>query len=126
ETEKEGFDWSLLIPVAFIAFFIFIVGAVIYTVRKKPYQKPILKMESLGVRRGLTAVEAGYSIDMPPEKVVTMILYSLLRKRAVWVKEVKPSVKLEVMDDFKDFTGKSSETPLRYYEIDFLRSMKSD
>jgi hypothetical protein len=54
-----------------------------------------------------------------------MILYSLLKKRAVWIKEVKPSVILDVMEGFKESSGEDV-TPLRYYEIDFIKSLKTD
>ena len=41
-------------------------------------------METFGVKRGLTAVEASYLLDLKPPQIVTEILYSLLQKRAVW------------------------------------------
>jgi len=44
-----------------------------------------LRIETLGIRHGLTAVEALYLLDFPPTKIVTEILYSLLKKRAVWI-----------------------------------------
>jgi len=62
-----------------------VIGAVVYVVRKRPYLKPSISMETLGIRRGLTAVEASYLLDVKPTKIVTEILYSLLRKRAIWV-----------------------------------------
>jgi hypothetical protein len=82
-------------------------------------------METLGVRRGLTAVEASYLLDMKPKRIVTEILYGLLQKRAVWVESAKPSVKLKIMQPFEDKKG-TRETPLRYYEIDFLEGLKED
>jgi hypothetical protein len=76
-------------------------------------------METLGIKHGLTAVEASHLLDMKPTSIVTEILYSLLKKRAVWVEATKPSIKLKMMPQFQDKTG-TPETPLRYYEIDFL------
>ncbi len=35
-------------------------------------------METFGVKRGLTAVEASYFLDMKPTQIVTEIIYSLL------------------------------------------------
>ena len=49
-------------------------------------------METLGVKRGLTAVEASYLLDLKPTQIVTEILYSLLQKRAVWAQETKPAL----------------------------------
>jgi hypothetical protein len=113
-------------PVLLI-FAVFVIGAVVVVsaVRKRGYVMPTISMESLGIRRGLTAVEASYLLDMKPARIVTEILYSLLQKRAVWVGSVSPSVKLRVMEPFQDKRG-TKETPLRYYEIDFLNALKED
>jgi hypothetical protein len=62
---------------------------------------------------------------MPPTKIVTETLYSLLQKRAVWVDSTNPSLKLKVMQPFENGTG-PAENPLRYYEIDFLKAIKED
>jgi hypothetical protein len=107
------------------AFVTLMIGGVIIIVRKKPYLIPKISMETLGIRRGLTAVEASYILEMEPTKIVTEILYSLLQKRAVWVDSTKPSIKLKVMQSFQDGIG-TPEIPLRYYEIDFLKSVKED
>jgi hypothetical protein len=82
-------------------------------------------METLGIRRGLTAVEASYLLDMKPTQIVTEILYSLLQKRAVWVESTNPALKLRIMPLFQNKTG-TAENPLRYYEIDFLHALKDD
>ncbi len=103
----------------------FVVGAVVVVVRKRPYLIPTLSMETLGIRRGLTAVEASYLLDLKPTKIVTEILYSLLQKRAVWAEATTPTLKLKIMQPFQDKTG-TVETPLRYYEIDFLDAIQED
>lgn len=101
-----------------------IVIAVVAT-RKKPYTDPKVSMETLGVRRGLTAVEASYLLELKPTQIVTEMLYSLLQKRAVWVESTNPSLKLRVMPDYENRKG-PDENSLRYYEIDFLESLKPD
>ncbi|MFQ5836735.1 MAG: hypothetical protein ACE5HG_02665, partial [Candidatus Bathyarchaeia archaeon] len=68
-----------------------VIGAVVYVVRKRPYLMPTISMETLGIRRGLTAVEASYLLDVKPTKLVTEILYSLLQKRAIWVESTTPA-----------------------------------
>jgi hypothetical protein len=93
--------------------------------RKRPYTEPKVSMETLGTRRGLTAVEASYLLELKPTQIVTEILYSLLQKRAVWVESTKPSLKLKIMQGYQDKKG-PTENPLRYYEIDFLESLKPD
>jgi hypothetical protein len=121
-----GFDFIIVI-LAVVAVFVAIVVFlyIIYRASKSSYQKPQVSMETLGVKRGLTAVEASYLLDMKPPQLVTEILYSLLQKRAVWAEETKPSLKLKVLPPYENKTG-SQENPLRYYEIDFLNSLKAD
>jgi len=106
---------------------IFIVGIVAFVrvAGKRQYLHPTMSMETLGIRRGLTAVEASYLLDVKPPKIVTEILYSLLQKRAVWVESTSPSIKLKVMEPFQNKTG-TREVPLRYYEIDFLHALKEN
>ena len=111
-------------PVLFaVAFSIAVIGVVIYAARKKSYLTPRVSMETLGIRRGLTAVEASYLLGMKPTQIVTEILYSLLQKRAVWVESTNPALKLRIMPLFQNKTG-TAENPLRYYEIDFLNALK--
>jgi hypothetical protein len=107
------------------AFAIFFIGFIVFKVRKSTYLTPKVSMETLGIKRGLTAVEASYLLDLKPTQIVTEILYSLLQKRAVWTEETKPALKLRVLPPYENKTG-SAENPLRYYEIDFLNSLKSN
>ena len=104
---------------------VILVGVVAF--RKREYLRPILSVETLGIRRGLTAVEASYLLDVAPKMIVTEILYSLLSKRVVWATATKPSVKLRVL---KPIQGAKEERlqqpPLRYYEIDFVNAIKED
>jgi len=117
--------FGAIIGVFGFIFAIVILLLVVKAVRKIPYTSPKLGMETLGIKRGLTAVEASYLMDMKPPQIVTEILYSLLQKRAVWAQEIKPSLKLKVLPPFENKTG-PTDNPLRYYEIDFLNSLKAD
>jgi hypothetical protein len=113
-------------PSLFMVLILIIIAvAAVLAIRKRAYLMPTISMETLGVRRGLTAVEASYLLDVKPTRIVTEILYSLLQKRAVWVESTTPSIKLKVMPPFQNKTG-TKETPLRYYEIDFLHALKED
>ena len=103
---------------------ILIIG-IVQVARKSSYSSPKLSMETLGVKRGLTAVEASYLLDLKPTQIVTEILYSLLQKRAVWTIETKPALKLRLLPPYENKTG-SKDNPLRYYEIDFLSALKTD
>jgi hypothetical protein len=60
----------------------------------------------LGVRKGLTAVEAAILLDVEPRRILTMILFGLMRKGAVKITEIKPKLRLQVV----------STAGLRYYE----------
>lgn len=111
--------------IAVFAFVSILAAVVVFVARKKPYHLPTLSIESLGVRRGLTAVEASYLVEMKPTMIVTEVLYSLLQKKAIWVESITPSLKLRVMPQFQNLKG-PDETPLRYYEIDFLSSVKTN
>ena len=115
-----------LLPVVILPILaILVIIAVVRVARKSSYASPKVSMETLGVKRGLTAVEASYLIDMKPTQIVTEILYSLLQKRAVWATQTNPALKLQILPPFENKTG-SEGNPLRYYEIDFLNSLKAD
>jgi hypothetical protein len=122
---SAGFFESYGLAFIGAAFALLAIGVAVYVARKKPYLTPRVSMETLGIRRGLTAVEASYLLDMKPTQIVTEMLYSLLQKRAVWTESTNPSLKLRIMSQFQDKTG-TAENPLRYYEIDFLDAVKND
>ena len=124
DVSEKGLEW--LLPIAFIFFGILVVVVVFYKgVPLRKYVNPSMRMEALGIRHGLTAVEASHLLGLPPTKIVTEILYSLLMKKAIWVTATTPTLKLKVMEPFKDKTG-TPETPLRYYERSFLEAVKRD
>ena len=130
EFVKKQNGWDIFVQqylsaVVIIGVVAVIIVVLIVSARRRAYLSPTISMETLGIRRGFTAVEASYLLDMKPPKIVTEILYSLLQKRAVWVESTKPSIKLKIMEPFENKTG-THETPLRYYEIDFLKALKED
>ena len=75
---------GIILGVAGVLFAVVILVLIITAVRKSSYTSPKVSMETFGVKRGLTAVEASYLLDMKPPQIVTEILYSLLQKSAVW------------------------------------------
>ncbi len=48
--------------------------------RKLQYLPPKIKVEGNGIKRGLTAVEAGILMEHPMDKILTMILFSTIKK----------------------------------------------
>lgn len=124
EIHEKGFEW--LLPVVVFLFIALGAGIIVYKrVPLRKYVNPSMRMEALGIKHGLTAVEASHLLGVPPTKIVTEILYSLLMKKAIWVTATTPALKLNVMEPFKDKTG-TPETPLRYYERSFLEAVKRD
>jgi hypothetical protein len=79
--------------------------------RRMKYLPPSLSVEGVGVKRGLTAVEAAILLEIPLNKVLTMVLFGLLKKGAVTVLSDDP-LRLEV--------AASRPQGLREYEEGFL------
>jgi hypothetical protein len=122
---NDGSDFEFFILLFGIGGFFLILIIIGYNQSKKNYTSPKISMETLGAKRGLTAVEAAYLLDLKPPQLVTAILYGLLQKRAIWTQETKPSLRLKVLPPYENKTG-TKENPLRYYEIDFLQALKAD
>ena len=100
------------------------VVAVIYLRRRREvYTKPRVMIEALGSRRGLTSVEAAVVVGIPPVRILTMILFSLLLKRLALVEAVKPVLKVKKLEDM---TEKGNASKKRYYEIDFLQALEPE
>jgi hypothetical protein len=110
-----------LIPNAFCCFFIFMFfGMPILSVignqrRKLQYMSPKIAIEGHGIKRGLTAVEAAILMEQPLDKVMTMILFGVVKKGAATVVKREP-LQIDV----------TSPTPagLHEYELSFLDAMK--
>ena len=98
----------------FFAVMITVLAAITQKRRLMKYLPPSLSIEGVGIKRGLTAVEAAILLEKPLDKVCTMILFGLLRKNAVGVAKAKP-LRLEILD--KDKEG------LHEYESLFLAAV---
>jgi hypothetical protein len=83
--------------------------------RKMQYLPPKVSIEGHGIKRGLTAVEAAILLEQPLDKVMTMILFGVLKKNAAQVTTRDP---LEVKASDPIPTG------LQDYENDFLKAFK--
>jgi hypothetical protein len=92
-----------------------IFGAVVGSRRRRKrlmdYMPPLVSVEGLGIKRGLTAVESAILLEAPLDRVLTMILFGLVKKGAVRVVSDKP-LRLEKADPLPD--------GLHPYETDFL------
>ncbi|GAP14475.1 hypothetical protein LARV_02245 [Longilinea arvoryzae] len=83
--------------------------------RKLQYMPPKIALEGNGIKRGLTAVEAAILMEQPLDKVMTMILFSVLKKGAAEV-VTKDPLKLRLSEPQPE--------DLRTYEVDFLKAMQ--
>lgn len=83
--------------------------------RKMKYLPPKLAIEGHGIKRGLTSIQAAILLEQPMDKILTMILFSVVKKGAASVSSRNP-LKLDI----------STPKPegLRGYEIDFLKAME--
>ena len=108
-----GLIGSLLGPVFAISIIAIFAIVIFRNFRRFPYSMPSFSMEALGVRKGLTAVEAATLLDVDPRRILTMILFGLMRKGAVNIVETKPKLRLQVV----------STAGLRYYEDWFVDSI---
>ena len=100
-----------------------IVGSIVLGVvqgnkRKMKYLPPTMSVEGVGIKRGLTAVEAAILLERPLNKILTMIMFGLIKKRAVVVNEENP-LRLEKVDPLP-------ELEWREYEQGFLAAIKAD
>ncbi len=115
--------FSFFINHIFLFFFLGIIGLVMLNLfrksqRKMAYMPASVAIEGVGIKRGLTAPEAAVLNELPLNKVVTMILFGLLKKSIVKV-ETSPTPKV-----FK-LSG-AATTALKPYETGFLQSLKPD
>ena len=82
-----GSSIACLIPAGCIGFFVLMIfwGAAGEKKRKLQYLPPKISIEGHGIKRGLTAVEAAILMEQPMDKIMTMILFSLVKKNAAQV-----------------------------------------
>lgn len=93
--------WPLSLVVAFLPLF-----GLLYLVqrrrkrRKLPYLPPIAQVEGGGIKRGLTAPEAAALLEMPLNKVLTLITFGLLKKGVLRQTSEEP-FKVEVVEAYR-------------------------
>ena len=83
--------------------------------RKMKYLPPKISIEGHGIKRGLTAVEAAILLEQPLDKVLTMILFSVIKKGAAEVLNREPL-------DVKVLSPQPED--LYDYEKDFLTAFQ--
>jgi hypothetical protein len=68
---------------------------------KSQYEAPKASVEGYGIKRGLTAVEAAVVLEEPVDKILTMILFSVVKKGAAQVVSTDP-LEVKVTDPLPD------------------------
>jgi hypothetical protein len=112
-------DFDCLIPFACFGFFGFIIALSVLSDRRRKlkYLPPKISIEGHGIKRGLTAVEAAILMEQPMDKVLTMIMFGVIKKNAAKVISRDP-LKLEI--------EKPLPEGLRLYEKEFLEAFEVD
>ena len=85
--------------------------------RKMKYLPPKISIEGHGIKRGLTAVEAAILMEQPLDKVMTMILFGVVKKSAATVTRRDP-LELKVTSPLPE--------KLHEYEQSFLKAFMED
>ncbi len=103
--------------------------------RKMKYLPPTVGVEGAGVKRGLTAVEAAILLEAPLNRVLTMILFGLLKKGAVTVLSDNPlrlQANVPLPEDLRDYekefiacieNDQLDEKKLRLMMVGFIKSV---
>ncbi|MGD8405816.1 MAG: hypothetical protein PVJ21_19320 [Anaerolineales bacterium] len=105
---------------AFFAFMFFgmpVLGIINSRRRKLKYLPPKIAIEGHGIKRGLTAVEAAILMEQPLDKVMTMILFGVVKKDAAEVESRDP-LKLKITDPLPE--------GLHEYEKQFLQAFRPE
>jgi len=84
--------------------------------RKMQYLPPKISVEGHGIKRGLTAVEAAILMEQPMDKILTMILFSVVKKNAA---------KVITRDPLKIEAVTPQPEGLQAYETDFIKAFQS-
>ena len=90
-----------------------ILGVINANKRKLQYLPPKIQIEGHDIKRGLTAVESGILMEQPLDKIMTMILFGVVKKNAATVLTRDP-LKLQPASPLP--------ADLRDYETDFLQA----
>jgi hypothetical protein len=85
--------------------------------RKLQYFPPKVSIEGHGIKRGLTAIEAGILLEESMDKILTMILFSVIKKGAASVASRDP-LKLEI--------NSTQPEDLQPYEKEFLQAFSEE
>ena len=106
-----------ILPILCIGGFIAIVAAGLSadSRRRQQYLPPKISIEGHGIKRGLTAVEAAILLEQPLDKIMTMILFSVIKKN---------SAEVVTRDPLEIKVNQPISEDLQPYEKDFLTAFQ--
>ncbi len=113
--------WESICPALFCLGFAGFMGLIIWASvvasrkRRLQYLPPKISLEGNGIKRGLTAVEAAILMEQPMDKILSMILFSVVKKGAAAVVTREP-LKIQA-------TPAPAGTELQSYETEFISAM---
>ena len=116
--------WDSLCPALFCFGFAGFMALIIWATvvgnkkRRLQYLPPKISLEGNGIKRGLTAVEAAILMEQPMEKILSMILFSVIKKGAAEVVTREP-LKIRAL-------SLPAGAELRAYETDFIQAMSEE
>jgi hypothetical protein len=82
--------------------------------KRQAYLPALVSVEGGGVRRGLTAPEAAVMLELPPNRIITMVLFGLLKKGMIRQKETDPL-------EFEEISPAPENTVLHDYETQAMQ-----
>jgi len=112
---EDLFIWGCCAGFLGLFIFITITSAKAAKKRKMQYLPPKIAVEGHGIKRGLTAIEAGVLMEQPLDKVLTMMLFSTVKKGAAVVTSRDP-LKITSKDPLPE--------SLQPYEAEFLQAFR--
>ncbi|HNT77680.1 MAG TPA: hypothetical protein PKH77_21920 [Anaerolineae bacterium] len=78
--------------------------------RRKTYLPAVAQVEGGGIKRGLTAPEAAVLLEMPLNKVLTLVIFGMLEKGLLRQVQEAP-LKVEVVEEFRTIGNPNITTP---------------
>lgn len=121
--ERLGITSAVLAPIIFTLLCISVVVVIgiisVYGAnkRKLQYLPPKISIEGHGIKRGLTAIEAAILMEQPVDKILTMILFSTIKKNAAEVIKRDP-LEVKLIEPQPD--------DLHTYEKEFLAALQGE
>ena len=133
-------NFGSFLPFCCIGFFALWIGWGIFADQKRrlKYLPPKITMEGQGIKRGLTAVEAAILLEQPLDKVMTMVLFAVIKKNAARVTKREPlelefasprpedlqAYETAFLDAFKT-TGKTRQRDLQTMVVDLVKTVSN-